>query len=505
MTHRRLGFGGHDVTMTSEPNPQSGENQNPGWMPGHPQQGPGGGYWAAQAPPPPPPPYWPGYSEPGSAWVYGPPPGQAGWPGYSGTNTGGRRHGRHLGLLVAGGVAAVLVAGTTGGFIGDAIGSSGTATATAFTPAQTPARPGSGFGSGPGSGFGSGPGSGFGGVPSGGSGQSPQGGSSSSGSPGTGPADASSIASRVDPGLVDVNVTVDYGQARGAGTGMVLSPDGVVLTNNHVIDGATSISVTDVGNGKTYRARVAGYDRSKDVAILKLSGAASLPTVTIARSAKVSAGQEVVGIGNAGGTGGTPSYAGGTVGATGRSITAADDLSGTSERLTGMIETNADIQPGDSGGPLVNASGQVIGMDAAGSQTSGFATQQATEGFAIPIGTATHVAAQVLGSQPATGVHTGPTAFLGVEIAQGTSGGTAAQGSGVQIAGVVHGSPAAQAGLTAGDVIISVDGHPATSQTTLQHIMVTDLTPGQSVTVSYTSASGQQHTATVNLASGPPA
>jgi S1-C subfamily serine protease len=485
------------------------ENQNPGGMPGHPQQGPGGGYWPAQAPPPPPP-YWPGYSEPGSSWAYAPPPGQAGWPGPGGTNTGARRHGRHLGLLAAGGVAVVLVAGTTGGFIGDAIGSAGHTAASGFTPAQTPARPGSGFGSGPGSGFG--------GVPSGGSGQSPQGGSSSSGSPGTssGPADAASIASRVDPGLVDVNVTVDYGQARGAGTGMVLSPDGVVLTNNHVIDGATSISVTDVGNGKTYRARVAGYDRSKDVAILKLSGAASLPTVTIARSAKVSAGQEVVGIGNAGGAGGTPSYAGGTVTATGRSITAADDLSGTSERLTGMIETNANIQPGDSGGPLVNASGQVIGMDAAGSQTSGVTAQQATDGFAIPISAATHVATQVLDSQAAADVHVGPTAFLGVEIGPGTSGGpaggfgsgtggTPAQGSGVQIAGVVHGSPAAQAGLTAGDAITSVDGHPATSQTALQHIMVTDLTPGQSVTVGYTTASGQQHTATVNLASGPPA
>ncbi len=412
----------------------------------------------------------------------------------------------------------MLVAGTAGGFIGDAIGSSGTAAAGGFTPAQTPARPGSGFGPGPGSGFGPGPGSGFGGVPSGGSGRSPVGGSSPSGSPGTssGPADASAIASRVDPGLVDVNVTVDYGQARGAGTGMVLSPDGVVLTNNHVIDGATSISVTDVGNGKTYPARVAGYDQGKDVAILKLSGAASLPAVTIARSARVSAGQEVVGIGNAGGTGGTPSYAGGTVTATGRSITAADDLSGTSERLTGMIETNADIQPGDSGGPLVNASGQVIGMDAAGSQTPGLNTQQATDGFAIPISAATHIAAQILGSQPATGVHTGPTAFLGIQIAQGTpgspasgfspgNGDTPAPGPGVQIAGVVHGSPAAQAKLTTGDVITSVDGHPATSQTTLQHIMVTDLTPGQNATVSYTTASGQQHTATVNLASGPPA
>jgi S1-C subfamily serine protease len=414
-------------------------------------------------------------------------------------------------------MAALLLAGTIGGFIGDAIGNSGTPTASGLTPGQIPARPGSGFGSNPGTGSGSNPGSGFGGVPSGGSGQ-PLGGSAPSGSSGTnsGPANAAAIASRVDPGLVDVNITVDYGQARAAGTGMVLSPDGVVLTNNHVIDGATSISVTDVGNGKTYRAHVTGYDQSKDVAILRLSGATGLQTVTIARPAKVSAGQEVVGIGNAGGTGGTPSYGGGTVTATGQSITASDDLSGTSERLTGMIGTNASIQAGDSGGPLVNRSGQVVGMDTAGSQTSGFTAQQATDGFAIPISVATNVATQVLDSHPAADVHVGPTAFLGIQVAQSTAGGSAggfgfgngntpAQGSGVSIAGVVHGSPAAQAGLTAGDVITSVDGHPVTSHATLQHIMVTEVTPGQSVTVGYTSASGQQHTATVTLASGPPA
>jgi S1-C subfamily serine protease len=502
--------------MTNEQGEQPahgpGGNQNPGGIPWQPPYGPEGGQWAAQ-PPPGPPPYWPGYGEPGSAWAYGPPPasppGVAGWPPPGGTYTGTWLRVGRLGLLLAGGVAALLMAGTVGGFIGDTIGTSSSAAARSFTPAGAPANPGGGFGSRPGSGFG--------GVPSGGFGQPPSGGSSPSGSgTGSGPADASSIASHVDPGLVDVNVTVDYGQARGAGTGMVLSPNGMVLTNNHVIDGATSISVTDVGNGKTYRARVAGYDRSKDVAILKLSGATNLQTVTIARSAKVSVGQKVVGIGNAGGVGGTPSFAGGTVTATGQSITAADDLSGTSERLTGMIETNASIQAGDSGGPLVNRSGQVIGMDAAGSQAPQVTAQQATDGFAIPISVATNVATQVLDSQSASGVHVGPTAFLGVQVAQATSGGpaggsgfgssnTPASGSGLQIAGVVHGSPAAQAGLTAGDLITSVDGHPATSQTTLQKIMVTDLTPGQSVTVSYTSTSGQQHSATVTLASGPPA
>jgi len=313
---------------------------------------------------------------------------------------------------------------------------------------------------------------------------------------------------------VDVNITVDYGQARGAGTGMVLTPDGEVLTNNHVIDGATSISVTDVGNGKTYQARVAGYDVSKDVAILQLSGASNLQTITIDRSPNVSAGTEVVGIGNAGGAGGIPSYAGGTVTATGQSITAADGLSGTSERLAGMIETNANIQAGDSGGPLVNAAGQVIGIDTAGSQTSQFASQQAGDGFAIPINVATGIANQILDSHSVGGVHVGPTAFLGVQIAQSTSGapgsglgngGTPASGSGVPIAGVVSGGPAAKAGLASGDLITSVGGHPVTSQASLRHAMVNDLTPGQSVTVSYTARSGQQDSATVVLAAGPPA
>ncbi len=519
--------------MSSGPGEESSPglpgNQNAGGISGQPDHAPEGGHQ---------PPGQPGYGEPGSTWVYGPPPapspGVAGWMQRGGSSAAGRRRGRRLGLLAVG-AAALLVVGAAGGFIGDAIGSSGASAARGFTPGRLPARPGNGFGSGsgngfgsgsgsgngfgsgPGSGFGSGPGSGFGGVPSGGSGQFPFGGSSPSGGSGTssGPADASSIASRVDPGLVDVNITVDYGQARGAGTGMVLTPSGVVLTNNHVIDGATSISVTDVGNGRTYRAHVAGYDPGKDVAILKLSGAANLQTVTTARSG-VSVGQQVVAIGNAGGTGGTPSYAGGTITATGQSITAADSLSGTSERLTGMIGTNASIAAGDSGGPLVNSSGQVIGMDTAGSQTDQFAGQQATDGFAIPISVATHIGTQVLSAQTAAGVHLGATAFLGIQVAQGTSGGTASgsgfgggtspsSGSGVPIAGVVPGSPAARAGLTAGDVITSVGGHPATSQPALQHIMVTDLTPGQSVAVSYTSASGQQHSVTLVLASGPPA
>jgi S1-C subfamily serine protease len=259
---------------------------------------------------------------------------------------------------------------------------------------------------------------------------------------------------------------------------------------------------------------VVGYNPGKDVALLQLSGASGLQTVAIDRSPNVAVGTQVVGIGNAGGTGGTPSYAGGTVTATGQSITASDDLSGTSERLTGMIETNANIQAGDSGGPLVNAAGQVIGMDAAGSQTSQFASQQTGAGFAIPINEATGIATQILDSHSGGGVHVGPTAFLGVKIGQTSSGvpgsgfgngGTPASGSGVPIAGVVSGGPAAKAGLRAGDVITSVGGHSVTSQSSLRHVMVNDLTPGQGVTVNYTTASGQQESATVVVTTGPPA
>ena len=108
-------------------------------------------------------------------------------------------------------------------------------------------------------------------------------GSGSSGNTSTGagaPSDISAIAAKVDPALVDINTNLSYQNEQAAGTGMVLTSDGVILTNNHVIDGATSISVTDVGNGKTYSASVVGYDRTGDVAVIKLSGASGLRTIT---------------------------------------------------------------------------------------------------------------------------------------------------------------------------------------------------------------------------------
>jgi S1-C subfamily serine protease len=320
--------------------------------------------------------------------------------------------------------------------------------------------------------------------------------SSSSG----GPANASSIARGVDSGLVDIDTTLSYEKEQAAGTGMVLTSTGEVLTNNHVIEGATSISVTDVGNGVTYGAKVVGYDRTSDVAVLQLEKASGLKTVSLGNSSGVRTGQPVLGIGNAGGTGGTPSYAGGRVTALNQSITASDQGDGTSEQLTGLIETNADIQPGDSGGPLVSSGGKVVGMDTAAS--AGFSFQQGgslTQGYSIPIDAALKIAREITGGDSSSTVHVGPTAFLGVAVTSSGADGP----TGALIESVASDSPASRAGLSAGDTITSLAGHSVSSPGSLTAIMANER-PGDSVPLVYVGASGGRQSLTVQLASGPP-
>ena len=250
----------------------------------------------------------------------------------------------------------------------------------------------------------------------------------------------SQIASRVSPGLVDVVSTLGYQNATAAGTGMVLTSTGEVLTNNHVINGATSISVTDIGNGKTYKATVVGYDKSKDIAVLQLQNASGLQTVNLGDSSTVTVGQNVVAIGNAEGKGGTPSVVTGSVTALNQAITASDDGSSDSEQLSGLIETNAPIQPGDSGGPLVNSAGQVVGIDTAASSSSQMTSAQAatpgqsqqgqsqqgqttaTQAYSVPIDEAETIAAQIEAGTSSSTVHIGATGFLGVEVGSASTG-----------------------------------------------------------------------------------
>jgi len=329
----------------------------------------------------------------------------------------------------------------------------------------------------------------------------------------------SSIAARVAPALVDVNSTFNYQNEAGAGTGVVLTSDGEVLTNNHVVSGATSISVTDVGNGKTYHATVVGYDASHDIAVLQLQGASGLTTASIGDSSTATVGEPIVAVGNAGGSGGTPTSAGGAITGLDQSVTAGDDLNGTSEQLAGMIAVNADVQAGDSGGSLVNSSGQVLGIDTAGSSGStsvDFSSQSSqVAAYAVPINTAMSIAQQIEAGQGTSTTHVGNTAFLGIMTSSSGAQGGAGSGyyggsgastgtSGVTIAGVVSGGAAARAGLAEGDVITSFDGQTVSGQSDLTRLLV-PLHPGDKVQIGWVDGSGQSHTGTVDLGSGPPA
>ena len=223
--------------------------------------------------------------------------------------------------------------------------------------------------------------------------------------------DLSALAAKVDPGLVDINTRLSHQNGSVAGTGIVLSASGEVLTNNHVISGGISIDVTDVGNGQTYPATVVGFDRSHDVAVLQLQNASGLQTASIGDSSSVAVGDAIAAIGNAGGRGGTPSIVAGTVSGLGHAITVSDDIAGSAEHLVGMIQVTADLQPGDSGGPLVNAAGQVVGIDTAAATGS---HSSDAEGFAIPINDAIAITKQTEDGTASPSVHIGPTGTLDI-------------------------------------------------------------------------------------------
>ncbi|TWD79141.1 PDZ domain-containing protein [Kribbella amoyensis] len=365
-----------------------------------------------------------------------------------------------------------------------------------------------------------------------------------------------SVAAQVSPGLVDVNTVLGYEGARAAGTGIVLTSDGEILTNHHVIEGATQISVTDIGNGRTYQAGVVGYDSAHDIAVLKLKDASGLQTAKTGDSSKVAVGDQVVGIGNAGGVGGQPSYAAGQVTALNQAITATDEGGSDPENLTGLIATDANIQAGDSGGPLANASGEVIGVDTAGSggnnggngapgQTAytpgqpgfgdgsgqgdggfgdgsgnggfgdgsgqgngGFGQgdggqsdgqgsgQGSAQGFAVPINQALSIVDQIEAGNGSSDVHIGETPMLGISVADTGSG------EGAVVNDVLAGGKAAAAGLSAGDVITEVDGHQIDSPDALAGTL-NQHHPGDKVSVTWTGQDGQQHQQTIELTTGP--
>ena len=301
-------------------------------------------------------------------------------------------------------------------------------------------------------------------------------------------------AAAIGTGVVVVNTNLGYQNGEAAGTGMVLSSSGRVLTNNHVISGATTIKVHVPGTGRTYTARVTGYSVSSDVALLQLQNASNLKTVSTSTS-KLAVGAAVRALGNAGGTGSLTSARGHITGLD-RSITASDDQGG-SEQLTNLIETDAPVQPGDSGGPLFDSHGHVIGMTTAASAGTSFSFREdvASDAYAIPIGRALTVANAISAGKSSSTVHIGPTAFLGIETEPN-------DGYGVLVAGVVSNGPAVSAGLQAGDVITALNGHAVASTTALRHLIGT-MKPGTKVTVAYADQYGTTSHTTVTLGTGP--
>ncbi len=299
----------------------------------------------------------------------------------------------------------------------------------------------------------------------------------------------------VGSGVVVIETNLGFQGGQAAGTGMVLTSSGEILTNNHVIRGATDIKVVVPNTGQSYSAQVIGYDVSHDVAVLRVSGASNLKTISQGDSGSVNPGQSVQAVGNAGGTG-RLSFASGTVTNVDRAITVGDDQGG-SESLSGLIETNAAVRPGDSGGPLLNSSGQVIGMDTAASVSNDVAQTTTNDGYAIPINNAMSIVKQIESGNGSGTVHVGGTAFLGVESTANS------YSSGAEISAVVPGSAAEAAGLTAGDLILSVGGHTISSPDELSQVVLTQK-PGASISAVYLDQAGATQITNLTLASGPP-
>jgi S1-C subfamily serine protease len=311
----------------------------------------------------------------------------------------------------------------------------------------------------------------------------------------------STIAARVDPEVVDIDSILAGGAGEAAGTGMVMTSDGYVLTNNHVIAGSTDVTVQVDGSGTVYSGKVVGDDPVNDIAVVKMEGASGLKTADFGDSSTVTIGDRIFVIGNALGKGGVPAITSGTIADLNQTITASDPT-GVSETLSGLIQIAAEIQSGDSGGPLVDSGGQIIGMDTAG-QVGGATGQDTSEvGFAIPIDSALTIARQIEAGHATGTIQLGAGPLIGIDVSVSTS--TSETSDGALVAGVEAGSPAASIGLVAGDVVTSLGGTTITSASDLTQAMRTHRA-GQTVSIGWTDVAGTAHTATIQLASGPPA
>jgi putative serine protease PepD len=298
----------------------------------------------------------------------------------------------------------------------------------------------------------------------------------------------SAAAAKAMPSTVDIRVTLAQGSAEGSG--VVLTADGNILTNNHVVAGSTGTITVTLADGSQHTAKVVGTSPSYDLAVIKIDGASGLTPATLGQTKDVQVGQQVVAIGSPQGLTGTVTT--GIVSALNRTVAVqGEDGSGV---VYNGLQTDAPINQGNSGGALVNLDGQVVGINSAIATAQG-STGSVGLGFAIPVDQAKRVAQEIIN----TGHATKPV--LGV---QGSTSGTSASGSestGATIAQVQDGSPAAAAGLKAGDVVTKVGDAPVGDFSDLV-ARIGSYAPGDKVTLTIGSGSSAR-TVDVTLGSAP--
>ncbi|HET9728116.1 MAG TPA: trypsin-like peptidase domain-containing protein [Acidimicrobiia bacterium] len=313
-----------------------------------------------------------------------------------------------------------------------------------------------------------------------------------------GPLDASAVTKKIAPAIVNIDTTLNDG-LRAAGTGIVIDPNGQVLTNNHVIADATSIKVTFGSTGDSHTAKVVGYDVTDDIALLRVDGVSNAASATLGDVGKLKVGDNVIAIGNALGRGGAPTVTQGKVTGLDQHINAGNP-GGAIEQLSGLIQTDAPIQPGDSGGALVNAAGEVIGINTAAS-ANGFGRRIGSSvGYAIPVNSAVSVVRLIRNGTETDRVHIGDRALLGVDVRDADISVSA----GALVTGVEDNTPASDAGIAVGDVIVAVAGQSVADSSAL-HTALSRYHPGDRVSVDWEDEAGTRHSATVSLTVGPPA
>ncbi len=317
-----------------------------------------------------------------------------------------------------------------------------------------------------------------------------------------GSAELQRIARLVDPAVVDIDsvLATPSGPTNVAGTGMILTTTGEIVTNNHVVEGSTMIRVAVPGHRRRYLARFVGADPADDIAVIELRHARRLPMLRLTGAKSPAHGEKVVAIGNSLGVGGPPSLSAGEVIGTGRSIVATSETGTDAEHLEGLVESSATLAPGDSGGPLVDTAGRVVGMNTASSPVA--ASIDAPAGFAIPAAEIDAVAARIESLKAGDGIVVGKQAYLGIEgrTLRPHESGALATGS-VQITQMEPDTPAALIRLEPGDLITAINGHPTTSMAVLARL-IDSSRPGDRVTVAL-DVDGSRQVRSTHLVAGP--